>query len=124
MLCLPAYWLHEVTTLPPAETDGTDIVGGGSISFNTWQVSEPQAAIFGQPGLLFANGAGSGLESEQELRAVLSAVVVGTLRDGLVPGLCGGGAGGGADCVADFFAEQLSLRWEPLVSTHANPTTA
>ena len=53
------------------------------------------------------------LSSELHLRAVLAAVVSEALRGGRVPDLCE--AQDGADCVRAFFAEQLELRWAPLL---------
>ena len=43
VLCLPAYWLHEVRTTAAA----------GSVSVNFWKQSETQAGIYGRPHLFF-----------------------------------------------------------------------
>ena len=43
VLCLPAYWLHEVRTMAAA----------GSVSVNFWKQSETQAGIYGRPHLFF-----------------------------------------------------------------------
>ena len=119
VLALPAYWLHEVDSLD----------GAGSISFNTWQASWAQSTVFGSRPELVYDGTTPErtLATERQLRAVLSAVISAVLSDGFVPGLCeeaeaeadGSCTEEGSCCVAEFFQQQLELRWSSLIDLRA-----
>jgi hypothetical protein len=99
--------------------------GAGSISFNTWQASWAQSTVFGSRPELVYDGMTPErtLAPERQLRAVLSAVISAVLSAGFVPGLCeaeaeaeeGSCTEEGSCCVAEFFQQQLELRWSPLI---------
>tara|TARA_B110000208_G_C11751026_1_gene423435 strand:+ start:34 stop:1455 length:1422 start_codon:yes stop_codon:yes gene_type:complete len=99
VLCLPAYWLHEVV----AEGNGS-----ASLSFNSWKPSQAQRALFRHPELFFADA----IASEAVLSAVLRAVLGGALDQ--AEGKTAEGADGQEDVVRSFFRTQLALRWAPL----------
>ena len=95
---------------------------GGAVSFNTWQASWAQRTIFGRAELFFdGSSADRTVSSEAHLHAVISAVVSEVLSPTLrsppnrdrVPGMCVSSSGD--TCVSEFFRQQLSLRWSPLL---------
>jgi hypothetical protein len=113
VLCLPAYWLHEVETLA-VDGDSTP-----AISLNAWRDSD--STLFGRPSLFFAAADGTPLlATPRELRTAVAAVVgrvlphtARSVRHAF--GCSPTPADDPMACVSGFFSRQLALRWAPLL---------
>lgn len=99
VLCLPAFWIHEV-----------EVVQGPSISFNAWRV--PKSAIFGKADLFLVDpeSGSSIISTPLQLRSVLASVASRVL--------CGESRVQ-SNCVSAFFSRQLAQRWRPLLDFDA-----